>query len=228
MNARIIGTGSYLPARVVHNTDLEKIMDTSDEWIRERTGIERRHFAADGETTVGLGVWVEIAGVDYQPLLDFAGAEAAVERPLYRGRLAHSLELPETPGLEVLVRPTSEELRPTVQVVPAEHPLAVWQRDGIDRDAWMRLIARISPEWAYHVLEARKRRYRIEGGGLTETRLWTAEDDGRLLAIESPVPDNPGWRSFRLELRAVRVLSDTEWEAFLETEVASLAGEAAS
>ena len=54
MNARIIGTGSYLPARVVHNTDLEKIMDTTDEWIRERTGIERRHYAADGETTVDM------------------------------------------------------------------------------------------------------------------------------------------------------------------------------
>jgi 3-oxoacyl-[acyl-carrier-protein] synthase III len=54
MNARIIGTGSYLPARVVHNADLAKIMDTSDEWIRERTGIERRHFAAEGETTVDM------------------------------------------------------------------------------------------------------------------------------------------------------------------------------
>ena len=55
MYARIIGTGSYLPERVVHNTDLEKIMDTSDEWIRERTGIERRHYAAEGETTVDMG-----------------------------------------------------------------------------------------------------------------------------------------------------------------------------
>ena len=39
MNARIIGTGSYLPEKVVHNTDLEKIMDTTDQWIRDRTGI---------------------------------------------------------------------------------------------------------------------------------------------------------------------------------------------
>jgi 3-oxoacyl-[acyl-carrier-protein] synthase-3 len=53
--ARIIGTGSYLPERVVHNTDLEKIMDTTDEWIRERTGIERRHYAAEGQTTVDMG-----------------------------------------------------------------------------------------------------------------------------------------------------------------------------
>ncbi|MET0281036.1 MAG: beta-ketoacyl-ACP synthase III [Steroidobacteraceae bacterium] len=55
MYARIIGTGSYLPERVVHNTDLEKMMDTTDQWIRERTGIERRHYAAEGETTVDMG-----------------------------------------------------------------------------------------------------------------------------------------------------------------------------
>ncbi|MEJ0100540.1 MAG: beta-ketoacyl-ACP synthase III [Pseudomonadota bacterium] len=52
--ARIIGTGSYLPEKVVRNTDLEKIMDTSDEWIRERTGIEQRRYAAEGQTTVDM------------------------------------------------------------------------------------------------------------------------------------------------------------------------------
>lgn len=52
--SRIVGTGSYLPEKVLTNFDLEKVMDTSDSWIRERTGIERRHIAADGETTVDL------------------------------------------------------------------------------------------------------------------------------------------------------------------------------
>jgi 3-oxoacyl-[acyl-carrier-protein] synthase-3 len=47
--SRIAGTGSYLPEKVVTNKDLEKTMDTSDEWIRERTGIRRRHIAADTE-----------------------------------------------------------------------------------------------------------------------------------------------------------------------------------
>src|SRR5205807_1942496 len=51
---RITGTGSYLPEKVITNFDLEKMVDTSDEWIRSRTGIERRHVAADGETTVDL------------------------------------------------------------------------------------------------------------------------------------------------------------------------------
>jgi 3-oxoacyl-[acyl-carrier-protein] synthase-3 len=52
--SRIVGTGSYLPEKVLTNFDLEKLMDTSDSWIRERTGIESRHIAADGETTVDL------------------------------------------------------------------------------------------------------------------------------------------------------------------------------
>ncbi|MFO1427141.1 MAG: beta-ketoacyl-ACP synthase III [Steroidobacteraceae bacterium] len=52
--SRIAGTGSHLPERVLSNTDLEKMFETSDEWIRDRTGIQRRHIAAEGETTVAL------------------------------------------------------------------------------------------------------------------------------------------------------------------------------
>ena len=52
--SRIAGTGSYLPQKIITNQDLEKMVDTTDEWIRTRTGIERRHVAADGETTVDL------------------------------------------------------------------------------------------------------------------------------------------------------------------------------
>jgi 3-oxoacyl-[acyl-carrier-protein] synthase III len=52
--SRIAGTGSYLPKKIITNHELEKMVDTTDEWIRTRTGIERRHIAADGETTVDL------------------------------------------------------------------------------------------------------------------------------------------------------------------------------
>jgi 3-oxoacyl-[acyl-carrier-protein] synthase-3 len=52
--SRIAGTGAHLPAKVLTNFELEKMVDTSDEWIRDRTGIERRHIAAEGETTVDL------------------------------------------------------------------------------------------------------------------------------------------------------------------------------
>jgi len=67
-HSRIAGTGSYLPEKVVTNKDLEKMMDTSDEWIRARTGIKRRHLAADGETTSDLALAaannaLEMAGI---------------------------------------------------------------------------------------------------------------------------------------------------------------------
>jgi len=54
IHSRITGTGSYLPERVMTNRDLEQIVDTSDSWIRERTGIEQRHIAADGQLTSDL------------------------------------------------------------------------------------------------------------------------------------------------------------------------------
>ncbi len=50
------GVGAYLPKRVLTNADMSKIVDTSDEWIRERTGIRSRHIAADGELTSDLGI----------------------------------------------------------------------------------------------------------------------------------------------------------------------------
>lgn len=52
--SRIIGTGGYLPEKILTNLDLEKMVETSDEWIRERTGIEQRHIAAEGQTTCDL------------------------------------------------------------------------------------------------------------------------------------------------------------------------------
>jgi 3-oxoacyl-[acyl-carrier-protein] synthase III len=66
--ARITGTGSYLPDNVVTNKDLEKMVDTSDQWIRERSGIEQRHIALADQTTVDLAEQacvraIEAAGV---------------------------------------------------------------------------------------------------------------------------------------------------------------------
>ena len=49
--AVVIGAGHYLPERIVENAEFEATLETSDEWIRSRSGIERRHFAAEGETT---------------------------------------------------------------------------------------------------------------------------------------------------------------------------------
>jgi len=54
MYSRIAGTGKYLPERVLTSADLEKMVETTDEWIRTRTGIEHRHIAAEGEYTSDL------------------------------------------------------------------------------------------------------------------------------------------------------------------------------
>lgn len=67
MGSRLIGYGSYLPERVMTNQDFEKIMDTSDEWIVQRTGMHERHFAREDETVVDL------ATVAAQRALDNAG-----------------------------------------------------------------------------------------------------------------------------------------------------------
>ncbi len=55
IRAVVKGVGHYLPERVVPNSEFVALVDTSDEWIRSRSGIERRHFAAEGQTTADLG-----------------------------------------------------------------------------------------------------------------------------------------------------------------------------
>lgn len=70
IRAVVKGVGHYLPERVVPNAEFEQIIETSDEWIRSRSGIERRHFAAEGQMTSDLGLRAARAA------LDDAGLEA--------------------------------------------------------------------------------------------------------------------------------------------------------
>ena len=67
--SRIVGTGRYLPERIMTNFDLEKIVDTTDEWIRTRTGVERRHVIEDDQTTSDMcieaaKIAIDDAGID--------------------------------------------------------------------------------------------------------------------------------------------------------------------
>ena len=69
----VLGCGSYLPGRVLSNTELSRMVDTSDEWITQRTGIHERHIAADGETTSEMGLKaaraaLAAAGIDAQSI----------------------------------------------------------------------------------------------------------------------------------------------------------------
>ena len=54
--AKIVATGSYLPERVLTNEQLSQMVDTSDEWIVERTGIHRRHLVVDGEDALSMAI----------------------------------------------------------------------------------------------------------------------------------------------------------------------------
>jgi 3-oxoacyl-[acyl-carrier-protein] synthase-3 len=73
MRSVVLGCGSYLPSRVVTNSDLSRTVDTTDEWITQRTGIRERRIAADGETTSAMGIKaaqaaLAAAGVDAQSI----------------------------------------------------------------------------------------------------------------------------------------------------------------
>ncbi|MDU8912662.1 beta-ketoacyl-ACP synthase III [Aestuariicoccus sp. MJ-SS9] len=64
IRAAVAGVGHYLPDRVVPNSEFEKSLDTTDEWIRSRSGIERRHFAAEGQTTSDMATRAARAALD--------------------------------------------------------------------------------------------------------------------------------------------------------------------
>ncbi|MDX7018547.1 3-oxoacyl-ACP synthase, partial [Klebsiella aerogenes] len=73
MYTKILGTGSYLPVQVRTNADLEKMVDTSDEWIVTRTGIHERRIATEEETVAKMGASaaenaLEMADIDRQEI----------------------------------------------------------------------------------------------------------------------------------------------------------------
>jgi len=63
MYSKIIGTGGYLPNKILTNKDLESLVDTTDEWIIERTGIKQRHISEDGETTSSMATTASIDAI---------------------------------------------------------------------------------------------------------------------------------------------------------------------
>jgi 3-oxoacyl-[acyl-carrier-protein] synthase-3 len=88
--SRIAGTGSYLPEKVVTNADLEKLVDTTDEWIASRTGIRERRRAADGETTGDLAFYAATHA------LEAAGAKASEIDLIVLGTTTPDLIFPST------------------------------------------------------------------------------------------------------------------------------------
>ena len=106
--AKILGTGSYLPANRVSNEDLAKFVDTSDEWIYTRTGIKNRHIAADDEKTSDLAVQaakaaladagVEASEID---LIIVATATPDMQFPATATMVQHKLGVGGCPAFDV-------------------------------------------------------------------------------------------------------------------------------
>ena len=88
--SKIIGTGRYLPEKVLTNKDLEKIVDTNDQWIQERTGIKQRHVAAEGQYTSDLAYNASIKA------LEAAGIEAIDLDMILVGTTTPDLIFPST------------------------------------------------------------------------------------------------------------------------------------
>ena len=104
----IQGVGSYLPRKVITNDELAKKIDTSDEWIRERTGILRRHVAADGENTSDLAIAagrqaLERAGLKGEEIDLFVVATATPDHtfPATAAKVQAALGRPGVPSFDV-------------------------------------------------------------------------------------------------------------------------------
>ena len=104
----IIGSGSYAPGEPVTNDDLGRVMETSDEWIRPRTGIAQRHYAADGEGVSDLGLRaaqraVKDAGIELEEIDYIIFATMTPEHifPGSGGLLGAKLGIPRVPALDI-------------------------------------------------------------------------------------------------------------------------------
>lgn len=180
MNAGIIGIGKYVPEKVVTNFDLEKIMDTSDEWIRTRTGIEERHFAADDQETSDLAV---------------AAAKEAI---------AKAGITPEEIGLILVATVTQDQTFPSVACMVQEQLGAV-NAAAMDQAAACAGFI-YSLVTAKHFVEANAYKYVLVVGveKLSKVIEWKDRNtavlfgDGASAAIVGPVSEGRGILSFEL------------------------------
>jgi len=180
MNAGIIGIGKYVPEKVMTNFDLEKIMDTSDEWIRTRTGIEERHFAADNQETSDLAV---------------AAAKEAI---------ANAGITPEEIGLILVATVTQDQTFPSVACMVQEQIGAV-NAAAMDQAAACAGFI-YSLVTAKHFVEANAYKYVLVVGveKLSKVIDWSDRNtavifgDGASAAIVGPVSEGRGILSFEL------------------------------
>ena len=108
MYSRIIGTGSYFPSQVRTNADLETMVETTDEWIIERTGIKERRIIADNETVATMGAQaalkaIEAAGIDKHSIdmIVMATTSASRALPSAACEVQRELDIPGIPAFDI-------------------------------------------------------------------------------------------------------------------------------
>lgn len=108
MYSRIIGTGSYFPSQIRSNTDLESMVETTDEWIIERTGIKERRIIGDNESAATMGAAaclkaIEAAGIDKQDvdMLVCATTSSARAFPSAACEIQRELDIPGIPAFDI-------------------------------------------------------------------------------------------------------------------------------
>ncbi|MGY5797014.1 beta-ketoacyl-ACP synthase III [Rheinheimera faecalis] len=108
MYSRIIGTGSYFPSQVRTNADLETMVETTDEWIIERTGIKERRIIGDNETVATMGAQaalkaIEAAGIDKNSIdmIVLATTSASRALPSAACEVQRELDMPGIPAFDV-------------------------------------------------------------------------------------------------------------------------------
>ncbi|REL29737.1 beta-ketoacyl-ACP synthase III [Thalassotalea euphylliae] len=108
MYAKIVGTGSYFPSQVRTNEDLEKLVDTTDQWITERTGIKERRIASEDENVGFMGAEaakaaIEMAGIDYADIdmIIVATTSSHADLPSAACYVQKHLNIPHIPAFDI-------------------------------------------------------------------------------------------------------------------------------
>lgn len=145
--AVIRGTGHYLPERIVENSWFEDKVDTSDEWIRSRTGIERRHFAAEGETTSQLAIRAAEAA------LSNAGMEASAIDAIVVATSTPDLTFPSVATMVQAGLGMTRGFCFDVQAVCAGFVFALANADGLIRSGQAERVLVIGAETFSRILD---------------------------------------------------------------------------
>jgi 3-oxoacyl-[acyl-carrier-protein] synthase-3 len=175
------GCGHYLPARIVENAEFAGMLDTSDDWIRSRTGIERRHFAAEGESTSDLATAAARAA------LADGGLEASDLDAIVLATATPDQTFPSTATRVQAMLGMERGFAFDIQAVCAGFVFALAQADALIRSGMARRVMVIGAETFSRILDFTDRGTCVlfgDGAGALILEASEAEDGRGLLATD--------------------------------------------